>query len=103
MIRDLVRNDADRQAIELVTARQEFSKSMWLRPRFPPTGSILRDAFDATTRDPELAEEARKAGLSIYGPMRGSELAAMTLKLAQTPAPVIERISQIFKNFASGR
>jgi tripartite-type tricarboxylate transporter receptor subunit TctC len=87
-----------------VTARQEFAKPYAAPPDVPAERlNILRSAFDATIRDPEFIEETKKAGLPVYGPMTGAELAALTLKLSQTPASVVERISTIFKTFQSGK
>jgi len=73
-----------------------------LRFNLPQPGvSIIRAAphFDATIKDPEFIADAKKARLLTYGAMTGAEVAAMTLKLAQTPAAVVERIAKIFKNF----
>jgi tripartite-type tricarboxylate transporter receptor subunit TctC len=100
VIMDLVKNEADRQALRLATARQEFSKPYVAPPDIPPARlMILRDAFEATIRDPQFIEESNKAGLLRYGPMTGAELAALTLKLARTPAPVVERVAKLFKDF----
>jgi tripartite-type tricarboxylate transporter receptor subunit TctC len=97
---DLVANETDRQALRLVTARQEFSKPYVAPPDIPAARlDLLRHAFEATIRDPEFIGESDKAGLSRYGPMTGPELAALTLKLSQTPKNVIERVSNVFRNF----
>jgi len=102
VIMELVKNEADRQALQLVTARQEFSKPYVAPPDIPTARlNILRNAFDATIKDPEFIAEAKKAGLLTYGAMTGAEVAAMTLKLSQTPAAVVERIAKIFKDFGS--
>jgi tripartite-type tricarboxylate transporter receptor subunit TctC len=101
---DRVKNEADRQAIELVTARQEFSKPYVAPPGIPVERlTILRKAFDAAIRDPDFIAEAKQENLAINGPMNGAELAALTLKLSQTPPAVVERIQTIFRNFQSGK
>jgi tripartite-type tricarboxylate transporter receptor subunit TctC len=101
---DLVKNEADRQAIELVTARQEFSKPYVAPPGVPPERlNILRKAFDAAIKDPEFAAEAKQENLEINEPMNGADLAALTLKLSQTPPAVVARIQNIFKNFQAGK
>ncbi|HWG03525.1 MAG TPA: hypothetical protein VG271_00800 [Beijerinckiaceae bacterium] len=100
---DLVKNEPDRQALQLVTARQEFSKPYVAPPGVPPERlAILRKAFDATVKDPDFIEAAKQANLEINGPMNGADLAALALKLSQTPPAVVERISTIFKNFQRG-
>src|SRR6266567_341181 len=68
VIMELVKNEADRQALQLVTARQEFSKPYVAPPDIPAARlALLRQAFDATIKDAEFVEEARKARLSTYG------------------------------------
>jgi tripartite-type tricarboxylate transporter receptor subunit TctC len=100
VILDLVKNEADRQALQLVTARQEFSKPYVAPPEVPAARlAMLRTAFDAAIADSEFDQERKKAGLTMYGPMKGADLAALTVKLSQTPTPVVERISAIFKSF----
>jgi len=102
VIMDLVHDEADRQALRLVTARQEFSKPYIAPPDIPTARlAILRTAFDAMIEDPEFIEESNKAGLLRYGPMSGAELAALTLKLSQTPPAVVERVARIFRDFQS--
>jgi tripartite-type tricarboxylate transporter receptor subunit TctC len=100
LIADLVKREADRQALELVTARQEFSKPYIAPPDIPAARlEMLRAAFEATLRDPQFIAESDRAGLLRYGPMTGAELAALTRKLARTPASVVERIQTVFRNF----
>jgi hypothetical protein len=100
VILDLVKDDADRQAIQLVTARQEFSKPYIAPPEIPAARlKILQSAFDATLGDPQFIEESNKAGLFTYGAMTGLDLAALTMRLSHTPPTVIERVSKIFKDF----
>jgi hypothetical protein len=97
-----VHDEADQQALRLVTARQEFSKPYIAPPDIPRERlDILRKAFDAMIEDPEFIEESNRAGLLRYGPMTGAELAALTLKLSRTPPAVVERVARIFRDFQS--
>jgi tripartite-type tricarboxylate transporter receptor subunit TctC len=101
---DLVRSTVGREELRLVTARQEFSKPYVAPPAISAARlAILRNAFDDTIKDPQFIEETKRAELPIYGPMTGSELAATTLELSQTPPPIVKRILTVFKRFQNGR
>ena len=100
---DLAKTDADRQALELELARQEFSKPYFAPPDVPPARlEILRRAFDATVKEPGFLKAAEEAQLPVDEPMTGQELAALTARLSTTPTAVVKRIEDIFKKFTSG-
>ena len=100
---DQAKTAADRQALEAMLARQEFSKPYFTAPEVPADRvALLRRAFDATLKDPEFLAAAAKARLDVDGPMTGEELAAMVAKVAATPSAVVERIQKVFEEFAAG-
>ena len=93
---DLAKNDADREALQFVLARQDFSKPYIAPPEVPPARlAALRKAFDETIKDPKFLEAAAKANLDVDRPMQGPALAQMIGKLAATPAPLVERMTKI--------
>lgn len=93
---DLAQNEADRQALIFVLARQEAAKPYFAPPDIPPERlAILRRAFDATVRDPKFAALATKANVALEGPMTGEEVAALIMKVSQTPPAVIERVTRM--------
>jgi tripartite-type tricarboxylate transporter receptor subunit TctC len=54
----------------------------------------LRRAFDATMKDPEFLDEAKKLGLSI-NPTNGEELATIAQKIMSTPRSIIDKTLEI--------
>jgi len=49
----------------------------------------LREAFDATMKDPEFIADAKKLNVEI-APVSADRLDALVKKLYQTPKPIIE-------------
>src|SRR5205823_9865811 len=91
MFIDLARTEPDRQALVFMLARQEAAKPYFAPPDVPPERlAILRQAFDATVRDPKFVALAAKANVAVEGPMTGDEVAALVAKVAQTPAAVVQ-------------
>jgi tripartite-type tricarboxylate transporter receptor subunit TctC len=102
---DQAKKPEDRQALELLLARQEFAKPYFGPPEVPADRVLLlRRGFDAVLKDPELLAGAAKASLPIDGPMTGEELATLTARLAETPPSVVQRIEKVFTDFkAAGK
>ena len=93
---DLAQNEADRQALVFMLARQEVAKPYFAPPDIPPERlAILQRAFDATGRDPKFAALASKANVALEGPMSGDEVAALVTNVAQTPPAVVQRITRM--------
>jgi hypothetical protein len=51
---------------------------------------VLRDAFQATTRDPEFLVATEKSQ-SEFTPAPGEHLQDLARKIAATPAPIVQR------------
>jgi hypothetical protein len=101
---NFAKTPADRQALELLLARQETNKPYLAPPGVPANRlNALRRAFDASIKDPEFRAAADKAKLAIDGPLTGEELTAMVAKLAQTPPEVPKRIEKMFADFQAGK
>ena len=101
---DLAVKPEDRQALEFLLARQEFSKPYFAPPGTPADRlAILRQAFDETMKDPAFVAAAGKAQLGVDGPMGGEELAAMVQRVAATPESVIKRVEGLFEKFRQGQ
>ncbi|MEA3110091.1 MAG: hypothetical protein QOI88_4696, partial [Gammaproteobacteria bacterium] len=93
---DMAQNEADRQALVVMLARQEVAKPYFAPPDVPPERlAILRRAFDATVRDPKFVALAAKANVALEGPMTGDEVATLVAKVAQTPPAVIQRVARM--------
>jgi hypothetical protein len=101
---DQAKDQSDRQVLELMLARQEFSKPYFAPPGIPVGRlAILRTAFDSTAKDPAFIAAANRAGLDVDDPLTGTEMASWVLKLSKTPSAVVRRINGAFADFATGK
>ena len=94
---DLARNDDERTIMRLLTSPAEIGKAISGPPGIPADRvEILRRAFDATLRDPELlaAAKARKVAVS---PSPGETLAKLVADALATPKPLIERTKTLLE------
>ncbi|HWG05131.1 MAG TPA: tripartite tricarboxylate transporter substrate-binding protein [Beijerinckiaceae bacterium] len=97
---DLARTDADRQALKLLLARQEFAKPIFAPPGIPAARlAILRRAFDESMQDPAFLKASRDARLSVDSPMSGADLAKAINDLGATPHDVVQRMLDAFANY----
>jgi len=90
VIMDYAHDDRQRQILRLA-----FSSQLWGRPYVAPPGlpperaRLLREAFQATLRDPAFLAEAKKLGFDI-SPLSGEEMVGLIAGLYASPADVIE-------------
>jgi tripartite-type tricarboxylate transporter receptor subunit TctC len=104
LIVDQAPNDADRQALDLLLARQKYARPYLAPPGVPPDRlALLRRAFDATVRDPAFVQGARAAHLEVKNSMSGEELAETIARLSSTPAAVTERLAKLFAGSPAGK
>jgi tripartite-type tricarboxylate transporter receptor subunit TctC len=94
----LATTEAQRQALALVFARQEYGRPFFAPPDVPPARvAVLRRAFDATMKDPAFLAEAEKLKLEIE-PMTGEALQTIVAKLASTPPAVVQQVRDALAN-----
>ena len=94
LIRRLVENPIDRQAMEFLLAREILGRPFLAPPDLPPDrAAVLRSAFAATLRDPDFLKEAERAKLDI-DLVTGGEVDAVLAAAAAAPAEAIERLKQ---------
>ena len=91
LVTDLAGNAADRQVMALFFARNVLGYP-FAAPRGIPADRVkaLRDAFDATMKDPEFLAEAQKIKADVE-PSTGEQVDALVKRLYATPKPVVER------------
>lgn len=100
LLSDLVASDPRKAAV----ARFMSQSVSAARPLAAPPGvpdervAILRRAFDATMKDPEFLEAARKRGTDI-DPMTGEETQAVVAAFLSTPKPVIADLKAALGGF----
>jgi tripartite-type tricarboxylate transporter receptor subunit TctC len=94
---DLARTPEQKQAIELLYAGQGIGRPFVAPPGLPPDRvKMLRDAFDATVKDPDFISDARRQMLDVE-PEDGAHLEALIRKIYATPKPVVDRIAELIK------
>jgi hypothetical protein len=90
-VQELARNDEDRQVIALIISGDALGKPLAMTPNVPPERvKALRDAFDATVKDPEFIKAAAAARIEV-NPIRGVALQSTVSKVLATPKHLVER------------
>jgi tripartite-type tricarboxylate transporter receptor subunit TctC len=96
LIRDLARNDEQRQLIDAgVTLPTEFNRPFAVPPGVPAERvQALREGFAATFTDPELLAEAERAQLEI-NPFTGEQLEKSVAELFALPADIKAKLKEV--------
>jgi tripartite-type tricarboxylate transporter receptor subunit TctC len=96
-VRDLARNENERQSIEFLYAGQGIGRPFVAPPDLPAARlKMLRIAFDATMKDPDFAAEAKRSKLELE-PEDGEHLAALIAKIYATPKAIVDRVTSLIK------
>ena len=94
---DLAKTDDERTIMRLLTSPAEIGKAISGPPGIPADRvEMLRRAFDAALRDPELLAAA-KARKVVVNPRPGGELARLVAEALATPKPLIERTKALLE------
>ncbi|AMN45430.1 Bug family tripartite tricarboxylate transporter substrate binding protein [Rhodoplanes sp. Z2-YC6860] len=94
---NLARTGEEKQLLEFLYAGQDIGRPFVAPPGLPPERlKMLRDAFAATMKDPEFAEDVRRSKLDLE-PVDGAGLAELIAKIYATPKPIVERVSNLIK------
>jgi tripartite-type tricarboxylate transporter receptor subunit TctC len=89
LVTNFAKTDRDRQILRVILSRQQMAWPFTAPPDLPKDRTAaLRDAFDATVRDPEYLAEAKKRGLEV-NPMSGAAIDRLIAELYTTPPDVI--------------
>jgi tripartite-type tricarboxylate transporter receptor subunit TctC len=97
LIMDFARADRQRQILRLAFTAELWGRPYVAPPDLPPERArALRDAFQATMRDPAFLAEAQKLGFDI-GPLSGAEMADLIAGLYASPADVIQATRAAFR------
>jgi tripartite-type tricarboxylate transporter receptor subunit TctC len=92
------KTEADRQALTLLYARQDYGRPFFAPPDIPKARlDALRAAFDATLKDPAFLADAQALKWEIE-PVAGTELEQLTERLAATPPEVAARLRDILNS-----
>jgi tripartite-type tricarboxylate transporter receptor subunit TctC len=96
-VMDLARSTEDRQLLQYLYAGQDIGRPFVAPPDLPPDRlKVLRDAFNATMKDPDFAAEVKRHKFELE-PEDGAHLTALIKNIYATPKPIIERVSNLIK------
>ena len=92
---DFAKNDADRAVLKLLSASTVIGMQLFTSPDVPAERvKALRDAFDATMKDPEFLALVKKQTLDL-NPVRGEEMQKIVADIIATPKSVVDRTNSI--------
>ena len=87
--------DISRRVAQVIMAGNEYGRPMVAPPGVPSDRvKILREAYARALKDPQLVVEAKQSKLEIE-PASGEELQALTERVMNQPAEVIERVKKL--------
>jgi tripartite-type tricarboxylate transporter receptor subunit TctC len=93
LLLDFARTPEQRQILRLVLASLVLGRPIFAPPEVPENhGNALRDAFDATMRDPQFLDEAAKLDLEI-APVGAAAIHDLLVELYRTPKATVEKAS----------
>ncbi len=94
MIRKLVTNPTDHQALEFILAREILGRPFLAPPDIPADrAKALKEAFIATMKDPEFIADANKRKME-FELVTGAEVDAVLKAASDSPKDVLERVKQ---------
>ena len=94
---DLANTDDERTIMRLLSSPAEIGKAISGPPGIPADRvEMLRRAFDAAVRDPELIAAAKARRVAVH-PRPGAELARLVAEALATPKPLIERTKALLE------
>jgi len=94
--RELARNDAARDLIELTELPYKLSRPFAAPPGVPPErAKALQAAFAAIHRDPLYLEEAARLNIDI-SPMSADEVVAALERIEKAPPQLLDYLRKLF-------
>jgi tripartite-type tricarboxylate transporter receptor subunit TctC len=100
LFRDLARDDAERQMLDILGVREEVTRPYLAPPEIPAERlEVLRRGFDATLGDPAYLADMQHQRLEVEAPSSGEDLTAVVDRIAKTPPAVVQRLVTLFNNY----
>jgi len=98
LVMDLTKDPKISAALKLIFARQTLARPYAAPPNLPADrAQALRDAFDATMKDPAFLSEAKQTDLEVR-PVSGEEMQKLVAELYQTPPEVVKIAADAIKS-----
>jgi tripartite-type tricarboxylate transporter receptor subunit TctC len=94
---DLIPNVEDKQVLQLILVRQEMGRPFAMPPGVPADRvGILRQAFEATLKDPAFIADAARLQMEI-DPLTGAQIQGLLQTAYATPRPIVQRAAQLVR------
>ena len=95
LLMDLAKNDQDRAVLKLLSAPTTIGRPLFTTPDVPPERvKALRDAFDATMKDPAFLAQAKKQNFDL-NPVSGEEMQKIVADIVASPKPLTDKLNEI--------
>jgi tripartite-type tricarboxylate transporter receptor subunit TctC len=92
---DLVADPGNKRVLELILLRQEMGRPIAAPPGVPAERvAVLRQAFDATMKDPDFLTDARRFQMEI-DPLSADRIAGILAAAYGAPAPIVGRAAAL--------
>jgi tripartite-type tricarboxylate transporter receptor subunit TctC len=97
-IYDVVKNEDDRMAMDLMFVVQEVGRAYVMPPGVPAhLLKTIRDAFDATVKDPEFLSDAQRRSIDL-APRPGVDIQTLVANIFKSSPATVERVKGFLKN-----
>jgi len=94
---DLAKTPQDKAALKLIVSRQSIARPFAAPPGVPPDRlKVLRDAFDATMKDPDFLAEAKMLQIEVR-PVSGADVESLIKDIYASPPNVVKLAAQAEK------
>jgi tripartite-type tricarboxylate transporter receptor subunit TctC len=94
---DLTNDPNEKAALRLIFSRQAMARPFAASPGLPPErAKALRDAFDATMKDPAFLADMQRQKLEVR-PVTGAELEELVRELYSYPADAVKIAAEAIK------
>jgi tripartite-type tricarboxylate transporter receptor subunit TctC len=95
LITEFAKTAVDRDALELINSGITVGRPLFAPPDIPPDRlKALRDAFDATMKDPSFLADSKKLGL-IINPISGDVLQQAVSKVTSASPEILKRVDEL--------
>jgi tripartite-type tricarboxylate transporter receptor subunit TctC len=92
---ELATAETDRALLRLYAVKFNMARPLVAPPDVPAERvAALRAAFDATMKDPQYIEEARRIGLDV-NPLDGDGITTLVRQVQATPQDVVDRLREM--------
>ena len=100
---ELPKDEAARQEIFVIFARQEYGRPLLAPPGVPADRlQALRTAFVAAMKDPDFIRDAQRASMEI-NPTTGEELTQLSAQIMATKPEVVEKLRKVLDPAQMGK